>query len=301
MLKYCLKRLALAVLTMLIIIAITFFTMNAIPGGPFDSEKAPSPEIMAVLNQRYNLDKPLGQQFLIYLKNLLHGDLGISIKTGRDISKTISESFRVSAVIGLESVVVALFFGLLFGCIAAYFVNRWPDRIIMFFSSLLVSVPSFIIASILMLVFCLKLKLIPAWTPGSFSILPVLALAIFPMSNITRFTKTSMLDIMNQNYIRTARAGGIPEWKIIIKHAFRNASIPVITYVGPMVAGVLSGSFVIETVFTVGGLGSQFVTAITNRDYTLIMGITVFLAAIIIGISLLSDILYKLVDPRINF
>ena len=301
MLKYCLKRLALAVLTMLIIIAITFFTMNAIPGGPFDSEKAPSPEIMSVLNQRYNLDKPLGQQFLIYLKNLLHGDLGISIKTGRDISKTISESFRVSAVIGLESVVVALFFGLLFGCIAAYFVNRWPDRIIMFFSSLLVSVPSFIIASILMLVFCLKLKLIPAWTPGSFSILPVLALAIFPMSNITRFTKTSMLDIMNQNYIRTARAGGIPEWKIIIKHAFRNASIPVITYVGPMVAGVLSGSFVIETVFTVGGLGSQFVTAITNRDYTLIMGITVFLAAIIIGISLLSDILYKLVDPRINF
>lgn len=301
MLKYCLKRLVLAVLTMLIIIAITFFTMNAIPGGPFDSEKAPSPEIMAVLNQRYNLDKPLGQQFLIYLKNLLHGDLGISIKTGRDISKTISESFRVSAVIGLESVVVALFFGLMFGCIAAYFVNRWPDRIIMFFSSLLVSVPSFIIASILMLVFCLKLKLIPAWTPGSFSILPVLALAIFPMSNITRFTKTSMLDIMNQNYIRTARAGGIPEWKIIIKHAFRNASIPVITYVGPMVAGVLSGSFVIETVFTVGGLGSQFVTAITNRDYTLIMGITVFLAAIIIGISLLSDILYKLVDPRIKF
>lgn len=301
MLKYCLKRLALAVLTMLIIIAITFFTMNAIPGGPFDSEKAPSPEIMAVLNQRYNLDKPLGQQFLIYLKNLLHGDLGISIKTGRDISKTISESFRVSAVIGLEAVAVALIFGLLFGCIAAYFANRWPDRIIMFFSSLLVSVPSFIIASILMLVFCLKLKLIPAWTPGSFSILPVLALAIFPMSNITRFTKTSMLDIMNQNYIRTARAGGIPEWKIIIKHAFRNASIPVITYVGPMVAGVLSGSFVIETVFTVGGLGSQFVTAITNRDYTLIMGITVFLAAIIIGISLLSDILYKLVDPRINF
>lgn len=301
MIKYCLKRLALAVLTMLIIIAVTFFAMNAIPGGPFDSDKAPTPEVMAVLNQRYNLDRPLGEQFLIYLRNLLHGDFGISIKTGREISKTIFESFRVSAAIGLEAVCFALFFGLLFGCIAARFANRWPDRIIIFLSSLAVSVPSFIIASILMLVFCLKLKWVPTWSPGSFSILPVLALAIFPMSNITRFTKTSMLDVMGQNYIRTARASGIPEWKVMVKHAFRNAAIPVITYVGPMIAGVLSGSFVIETVFTVGGLGSQFVTAITNRDYTLIMGITVFLAAIIIGISLLSDILYKLVDPRIKF
>ena len=301
MLKYCLKRLALAILTMLIIVAITFFTMNAIPGGPFDSEKAPTPEVVAVLNERYNLDKPLGQQFLIYLGNLLRGDFGISIKTGREISKTISESFKVSAVIGLEAVGFALFFGLLFGCLAARFVNRWPDRIIVFCSSLTVSVPSFIIASVLMLVFCLKLKWVPTWSPGTFSILPVLALSIFPMSNITRFTKTSMLDVMGQNYIRTARAGGISEFKVIVKHAFRNASIPVITYVGPMIAGVLSGSFVIETVFTVGGLGSQFVTAITNRDYTLIMGITVFLAAIIVGISLLSDILYKLVDPRIKF
>lgn len=301
MLKYCLKRLVLALLTMLIIIAVTFFAMNAIPGGPFDAEKAPSPEVVAVLNERYNLDKPLPEQFVIYLGNLLRGDFGVSLKTGRSISDTIFNSFKVSAGIGAEALGVALILGILLGCLAARFANRLPDRIIVFFSSLMVSMPSFVIASLLMLVFCLQLKWVPAWSPGSFSILPVLSLAIFPMSNIIRFTKTSMLDVLNQNYIRTARAGGIREAKIMIKHAFRNAAIPVVTYLGPMIAGILTGSVVIETVFTVGGLGSQFVTAITNRDYTLIMGVTVFLAAIIITITFISDILYKLIDPRIKF
>lgn len=301
MLKYCLKRILLAIVTMFCIIGITFFAMNAIPGGPFDSEKAPSPEIKAVLMERYHLDKPLGEQFLLYIRNLLRGDFGISIKTGRSVTDTILRSFRVSAKIGLLAVVTAIIMGLILGCIAAAFVNRWPDRLIVTLTSVIVSVPSFVIASVLMLVFCLKLKWVSAWSPENPNyILPVISLAVFPMANIIRYTKSSMLDVLGQNYIRTARAKGLEEWRVIFKHGFRNASIPIITYIGPMIAGILTGSIVIETVFTIGGLGFQFVNGITNRDYTLIMGTTIFFAAIIILITLLSDLLYKAVDPRIK-
>ena len=301
MLVYCLKRIGLAVLTIFCIIAITFFSMNAIPGGPFDAEKAPSPEIKQVLMERYNLDKPLTEQFAIYLGNLLKGDFGVSIKTGRSITETILSSFTISMQIGLYAVIVALIFGLILGCIAAAFANRWPDRIIVSVTSVIVSVPSFVIASVLMLVFCLKLKWVSVWSATDPNyILPVISLAVFPMANIIRYTKSSMLDVLGQNYIRTARAKGLEEWLVIFKHAFRNASIPIITYIGPMIAGVLTGSVVIETVFTIGGLGFQFVNGITNRDYTLIMGTTIFLATIIVLVTLVSDLLYKVVDPRIK-
>ena len=301
MLVYCLKRIGLAVLTIFCIIAITFFSMNAIPGGPFDAEKAPSPEIKQVLMERYNLDKPLPEQFAIYLGNLLKGDFGVSIKTGRSITETILSSFTISLQIGLYAVIVALIFGLILGCVAAAFANRWPDRIIVSVTSVIVSVPSFVIASVLMLVFCLKLKWVSVWSATDPNyILPVISLAVFPMANIIRYTKSSMLDVLGQNYIRTARAKGLEEWLVIFKHAFRNASIPIITYIGPMIAGVLTGSVVIETVFTIGGLGFQFVNGITNRDYTLIMGTTIFLATIIVLVTLVSDLLYKVVDPRIK-
>lgn len=301
MLSYCLKRIGLALLTLFCVIAITFFAMNAIPGGPFDAEKAPSPEIKQVLMERYNLDKPLPEQFVAYLGNLLKGDFGISIKTGRSITETILTSFRISLNIGIYAIIVALVFGLILGCTAAAFANRWPDRVIISLTSIIVSVPSFVIASVLMLVFCLKLRWVSVWSATNPNyVLPVISLAVFPMANIIRYTKSSMLDVMGQNYIRTARAKGLAEWKVIFKHAFRNASIPIITYIGPMIAGVLTGSVVIETVFTIGGLGFQFVNGITNRDYTLIMGTTIFLAAIIILITLLSDLLYKAVDPRIK-
>lgn len=301
MLKYFIKRILLALLTLFCIIAITFFAMNAVPGGPFDSEKASSPEVKAVLMERYNLDKPLPVQFVNYLGNLIKGDFGVSLKTGRDVRDVISQSFSVSLKIGIYAIIAAIIFGILFGAIAAAFANRWPDRIIISLTSIFVSVPSFVIASILMLVFCLTLHLVPVWSADNPSyILPVISLAIFPMANIIRYTKTSMLDTLNQNYIRTARAKGVKEWKVIFKHGFKNACIPLITYIGPMVAGVLTGSVVIETVFTIGGLGQQFVIAITNRDYTLIMGITIFLAAIIVLMNLLSDLLYKVVDPRIT-
>ena len=300
--KYTLKRILLAVLTVFVIITLTFFLMNAVPGGPFAKEKAPSPEVQAMLEQRYNLDKPLGEQYLIYLKNLLHGDFGVSLKTGRDISRTISESFAVSAKIGGGAVLVAVVLGLILGAIAAIFRNKWPDRLIIFITTLFCAFPSFILATFLLLVFCLKLGWVPVWSASDPNyILPIIALMLYPMSYITRLTKSSLLDVLEQDYIRTARAKGVIERKVIFKHALRNALIPVITYVGPMTAYTLTGSLVVETVFSIGGLGTKFVSSINNRDYTMIMATTIFLATLIVVMNLVCDLLYKLVDRRITF
>lgn len=300
--KYAIKRIVLAVMTIFIIVAITFFAMNAIPGGPFNKEKATDPAVLAVLEARYNLDKPVPVQFLLYLKNILHGDFGISLKTGRDISTIIGESFPISARLGGMAILVALVLGLFFGSVAALNRNKWPDRVIIFFTTLFVSVPSFVLATLLLLVFCLKLGWAPVWsTTQTNYVLPVIALAMYPMSYITRLTKSSMLDVLGQDYIRTARAKGVHTGNVIFKHALRNALIPVVTYVGPMSAYILTGSLVVETVFTIGGLGSKFVTGISYRDYPLIMGTTIFLAIIMVVMTLLSDLAYKAVDPNIKF
>ncbi len=300
--RYVIKRIVLAIVTVFIISAITFFSMNAIPGGPFNSEKAPSSEVKAVLLERYNLDKPVVQQFGIYVLNVLKGDFGVSLKTGRDITKTIMESFAISAKIGGMAVVVALFFGLVLGSIAALMRNKWPDRLIVFVSTLFTAVPSFVLATLLLLVFSIKLGWVQVWSATDTSyVLPVISLAMYPMAYITRLTKTSMLDALSQDYVRTAKAKGVAQWKVIFKHALKNALIPVITYVGPMTAYILTGSLVVESVFTIGGLGSKFVTSITNRDYPMIMATTIFLATLMVIMNLLSDIIYKVVDPRINF
>ena len=286
---------------MFILCAITFFAMNAIPGGPFDGEKAVSPEVKAALEQRYNLDKPVPEQFVLYLKNILHGDFGISLKTGRDIKTTIFESFSISAKLGGMAVVVALILGLFFGSIAALTRNKLPDRLIVFFSTLFASLPSFVFATLLLMVFCVQLGWVPVWSVDNQNyVLPVIALAAYPMAYITRLTKTSMLDALGQDYVRTARAKGVAQWKVIFKHTLRNALIPVITYVGPMTASILTGSLVVEKIFTIGGLGAKFVDGITNRDYTLIMGTTIFLAVLMISVNLITDIVYKIVDPRIK-
>ena len=253
MLKYTIKRVLLAIVTVFIISAVTFFAMNAIPGGPFSKEKAPDPAVQAALEARFNLDKPVGQQYLIYLKNLAHGDFGISLKTGRDISQIIREKFSVSAKLGGMAAACAIVLGLLLGSTAALCRNRWPDRLIIFLTTLFVSVPSFILATILLLVFALQLKWVGVFsTDNPNYILPVISLMLYPMSYITRLTKSSMLDVLGQDYIRTARAKGVRESLVIFKHALRNALIPVVTYVGPMIAGILTGSMVIETVFTIG-------------------------------------------------
>ena len=302
MLKYTIKRLLLAAVTVLIIAAITFFAMNAIPGGPFSKEKATDPTVQAMLEARFNLDKPVPEQFLIYMKNLLHGDFGISLKTGREISVTIRDSFAVSAKLGGMAAGLAVVLGLTLGSVAALTRNRWPDRVIIFLTTLFVSVPSFVLATLLLLVFCLILKWFSVFNPANPNyLLPVISLMLYPMAYITRLTKSSMLDVLGQDYIRTARAKGVRQSLVIFKHALRNALIPVITYVGPMTAYILTGSMVVETVFTVGGLGTKFVSSINNQDYPMIMATTIFLATLMVLATLLSDLVYKLVDPKIMF
>ena len=301
MAKYIFKRILLAIVSIIIVSAISFFAMNLIPGGPFNKEKAGSPAVQKILEERYNLDKPVGQQYLIYMNKLLHGDWGVSLKNGRDIWTDIWSKFQVSAKLGGTAAIVAIILGIILGSIAGLTRNRWPDRLIVFFTTLGTAIPSFVLASLLLLVFCLKLAWFPVWSSSSHNyVLPIIALAIYPMAYITRLTKTSMLDALNQDYIRTAKAKGVAQYKIIFKHALRNALIPVVTYVGPMVAYILTGSMVVENIFTIGGLGSSFVTSITNRDYTTIMATTIFLAVLMVIANLLTDIAYKLIDPRIT-
>ncbi len=300
--KYIIKRVILAVLSILIVSAITFFVMELIPGGPFNKEKATSAQAQAVLEERYNLDKPVHVQYVLYMKNILHGDWGVSLKTGRDIWTNITQKFAVSARLGGTAAILAIIAGLILGSLAALTRNKWPDRLIVFFTTLATAMPSFVLATLLLLVFCLQLKLIPVWSSQNPNYtLPIIALSLYPMAYVTRLTKTSMLDALGQDYIRTAKAKGVSTPKVIFLHALRNALIPVITYVGPMVAYILTGSMVVENIFTIGGLGTEFVTSITNRDYTTIMAVTLFLAILMVIANLLTDIAYKLVDPRITF
>ena len=303
MAKYVVKRVLLAILTIFIVSAITFFSMYAIPGGPFSSEKALSPAVMAALEARYGLDQPVPVQYVNYMSRLLfHHDFGVSLKTGRDVFETITTGMQVSAKLGLSAAAVAIAFGLVLGSVAALNRGKVIDRIIVFFTTLATSAPSFVLATLLLLIFSIKLGWVPAWSAQNQSyVLPVISLCMYPMAYITRLTKTSMLDALNQDYIRTARAKGVASYKVIFKHALRNALIPVVTYVGPMVAFIITGSMVVETIFSTGGLGSYFVTSINNRDYTLIMGVTIFLAILMVTANLITDIVYKLIDPRITF
>lgn len=303
MAKYVVKRVLLAILTIFIVSAITFFSMYAIPGGPFSSEKALSPAVMAALEARYGLDQPVPVQYVNYMSRLLfHHDFGVSLKTGRDVFETITTGMQVSAKLGLSAAAVAIAFGLVLGSVAALNRGKVIDRIIVFFTTLATSAPSFVLATLLLLVFSIQLGWVPAWSAQNPNyILPVISLSMYPMAYITRLTKTSMLDALNQDYIRTARAKGVASYKVIFKHALRNALISVVTYVGPMVAFIITGSMVVETIFSTGGLGSYFVTSINNRDYTLIMGVTIFLAILMVTANLITDIVYKLIDPRITF
>lgn len=299
--KYVVKRILLAILTVIVISAITFFVMHLVPGGPFNREKALSQATIEALERRYNMDKPLAQQYVIYMTNLLKGDFGVSLKNGRNISDIFKESFPISAKLGLSAITIALVFGTILGSLAALMRNKLPDRIIVFFSTLFTAVPSFVLATLLLLVFAIKLGWVPVWNANEVHyVLPVIALAAYPMAYVTRLSKTSMLDALGQDYIRTAKSKGVPKWRVIFKHALRNSLIPVITYAGPQIAYIITGSMVVETIFTVGGIGSKFVTSINNRDYTLIMATTIFLATLMVLANLICDLLYKAVDPRIK-
>lgn len=299
---YILKRLVLAVVTIFLVITITFFIMNFIPGGPFMSEKSVTHETLAALNAKFGLDKPLFEQYLNYLQGAVRLDFGPSMKMdGRNVMDVIMEGFASSAKLGLIAASGAIVFGLIFGSLAAVFHNKLVDRIIMVVSTAFVAMPSFIVATLLLWLFCIELHVFPAnGQTAAGLVLPIISLMLYPMAYIIRLTRSSMLDVLGQDYIRTARAKGVAPSKVLFKHALKNAVTPVITYAGPMVAFILTGSLVVEQIFAVPGLGKYFVSSIINRDYTMIMGTTIFLAIIVTIMMLLSDILYKLFDPRVD-
>ncbi len=300
---YIVKRVLLAIFTVFLVITITFFVMHAVPGGPFTSEKAVSAEVEAALRAKYGLDKPLIVQYGTYLKDIVTKfDFGPSIKQrGREVIEIIGDGLKTSAKLGVFAAVIALVAGVVLGSVAALRRNKFIDRVIMVFTTAFVSMPSFIMGSILLIVFAIGLKWLPAnGTTTSGLILPIITLSLSPLSNITRLTRSSMLDVLGQDYIRTARAKGVSKPKIIFGHALKNALIPVITYFGPMLAYIVTGSLVVEQIFAVPGIGKDFVNSITNRDYPLIMGTTIILAILIVTMNLISDLLYKVVDPRIN-
>lgn len=302
-LLYILKRIVLAVLTVWVVITVTFFVMRAVPGGPFLSEKAVSPAAQAALEAKYGLDKPLMEQYFTYLKDVVTKlDFGPSLKQrGRDVIDIIGDGMKTSAKLGIIAAFSALAVGIILGSIAALRRNKLIDKVIMVITTAFVSMPSFIMGSLLLVLFAIKLSLLPAngsTTQGL--ILPIITLALYPMAYITRLTRSSMLDVLGQDYIRTAKAKGVSGGKIIFGHALKNSLIPVITYFGPMLAYIVTGSLVVEQIFAVPGIGRAFVSSINNRDYPLIMGTTIVLAFLIVIMNLVSDILYKVVDPRIN-
>ncbi len=299
---YILKRIFLAVVTIFLVITLTFFIMNFIPGGPFMSEKSVSDSTMAALEEKFGLDKPLWEQYLNYLKGAVRFDFGPSMKLeGRQVTDVIMEGFMSSAKMGLIAATGAIIFGLVLGTLAAVFHNKAPDRIIMIMSTAFVAMPSFIVATFLLWLLCVKTPLFPANGQSALGlVLPIVSLMLYPMAYIIRLTRSSMLDVLGQDYIRTARAKGVPPFGVIFKHGLKNAVTPIITYAGPMVAFILTGSLVVERIFAVPGLGKYFVSSIVNRDYTMIMGTTIFLSVIVAVMMLLSDILYKLFDPRVD-
>lgn len=299
---YVLKRLGMAILTIFLVITITFFVMHAIPASPFSSEKAKSDATIAALEAKYGFDKPVPVQFVNYLWNVLHLDFGLSTGwVGNTVFQLISGGFRYSATIGFCAAMLAIVLGVVLGAVAALNRGKLLDKIIQVATTALVSMPSFVIATIFLLVFGLKLKWFPtmATEPGGL-LLPIFSLSLYPMAYITRLERSSMLDVLGQDYIRTARAKGVASWKVIFKHALKNALNPVITYAGPMMAGILTGSMVVENIFSVPGLGRLFVNSMLRTDYMMIMGVTIFLATLIILMNFLSDVLYKVMDPRID-
>ncbi|AVM68990.1 peptide ABC transporter permease [Lachnospiraceae bacterium oral taxon 500] len=304
MFRYILKRIAMTFLTLFIIILLTFIFMHAVPGGPFTREKQLPPKVQEALNQKYHLDDPLPKQFFDYLKGLVRLDLGPSFKyQGKNVNDFISEGFPVSAKLGLITLVFIVLIALPLGILAAIKNGRWQDAFVMTLATLGVTIPSFVIATALIYFFSFRLELLPTFGLDSWQgyILPVIALGGYSISFIARLMRSSLLEVMKQDYIRTARMKGQTEFKVITHHALRNALIPVITILGPTVAGLLTGSFVIEKIFAIPGMGVYFVDSVAQRDYTAIMGMTIFYATFLIVMIFLVDMFYMLIDPRIKY
>lgn len=303
MIKYIVKRVILAALTIFLVSTITFFLMNMVPGGPFVSEKSISAQAQAALFEKFGLDKPLIVQYKNYMVSVVQGDFGLSLKQrGRTVAQIISSKFPVSAKLGGISVLVALLIGIPLGSIAALNRGKWIDNFIIIIATCGIAFPGFVICTVSIYLFGVNLGWLPTFglTSPLHYVLPVFALSFYPLAYITRLMRSSMLDVTGLDYMRTARAKGLSQMSCLFKHALRNAILPVVTYVGPMMAYTLTGSFIVEKIFVIPGLGGQFVSSIMNRDYTVIMGTTIFLATLIIVINMLIDVAYKFIDPRIQ-
>lgn len=301
--KYYVKRIVSALITIFLIATITFFMMKAIPGGPFSRERALPQQIINALNDKYHLNDPLIVQYGDYMWGLITFNLGPSFrKLGFTVNDLIASGFPISAQIGILATLFIIAVGIPLGIVSALKANKWPDYVVMIIATLGVTIPSFVVATVYIYFFAGKWRLVPAFgldEPLAY-IGPVLALSGYSLSFVARLTRSSMLEVLRQDYVRTARASGISEWHVLFKYALKNALIPVITYVGPMIATILTGSFVIEKIFAIPGIGQLYVTSVNNRDYTVILGTTVFFAVFYVIMVLLVDIGYSIVDPRIR-
>lgn len=305
MIKYVCKRIFIGILTLFILTTVTFFLMHAIPGSPFsqDNKNIP-PEVIAAMEAKYNLDKPVTEQYVTYMGNVIQFDFGESIsKKGQQVSDIIISRIPATAKLGTVAFVISIVVGIALGVLGALTKHRWVNSIITVIATLGVSLPSFIVALLLMIFFGVQLKLFPLiGLDGPLSyVLPAVALSLSPIAMVTRLTRSSLKDVLNKDYIILAKSKGTKDLKVILKHGLKNALLPVITYCGPLFASLVTGSFVVETLFTIPGIGKEFVSSVNNRDYSLIMGLTIFLGAIIIVMTIISDVVSALVDPRIKF
>uniref|UniRef100_A0A2A4ZBG8 Peptide ABC transporter permease n=1 Tax=OCS116 cluster bacterium TaxID=2030921 RepID=A0A2A4ZBG8_9PROT len=303
MLRYIINRIFLMFITLFLIITLTFFLMHAIPGGPFTSEKMLAPEIEAALNAKYHLNDPVWLQYLNYLKSVASFDLGPSFKyPGVRVNDMIADGLPVTLQIGALSLLMVVVVGVPMGIIAALKKGQWQDSLVMAFATIGIAIPSYVVATILLFVFALKLGWVPTFGLDEWRgyILPVFALSGFYLSYVARLTRSSMLDVLDQDFMKTAKAKGLSPYKILIHHGLRNALIPIVTVLGPVVANLLTGSFIIEQIFALPGIGRHFVLSISNRDYTTIMGITIFYACFLMLMIFIVDMLYLIIDPRIK-
>jgi oligopeptide transport system permease protein len=302
--RFILRRLAAMLLVLWVVSTLTFVLMKAIPGGPFTAEKRLPPEVLVNLEARYRLNDPLWKQYRDYLWNLVRFDLGPSFKyEDLSVNDIIRQGFPVSAGLGVLALSLALLVGVPTGLVSALRQYSLADYASMLWALLGVSIPSFLLATLFIYVFGLRLHILPAggWGSPAHALLPAIALGMYPTAFIARLTRSSMLEVIRQDYVRTARAKGLAEVVVTYRHALKNAVIPVVTYLGPITAAVLTGSFVVERIFAIPGLGRHFVTSIYNRDYTVIMGTTVFYSVFLVAMNLLVDVAYGFIDPRIRF
>lgn len=303
MTKYVFKRLLMSLATLWVIITLTFILMHSVPGDPFAKEGKMPQVVYENLQRKYGLDKPKSEQYVIYLKNILKGDFGDSMKSNVEtVNQMIKRGFPVSAYLGIEALLIALIFGPGLGALAALYQNKWPDYLSMLIAIIGISVPSFIMGTVFIQFIAMKVSWLPIGGWGGFkhTILPALAMALMPLAYMARLMRSSMLEVLGQDYIKTAQSKGIKKSAVILKHAIRNAILPVVSVLGTLVSNLLVGSFVIEKIFGIPGLGSLFVKSISNRDYTLIMGTTIFYSIVLITALFIVDLAYMAIDPRIR-